>query len=103
MENTSIFKTLFNNYFYCSNKLLTMFRKNDKINIEEAIYIYLFVGDKKEFMNGIKNRELSKVLDIHENYISSILCGKRKCSKLVAYAMARAVGKSGIKGYFIKK
>ena len=103
MENTSAYKTLFNNYFYCSNKLFTMFRKNDKINTEEAICIYIFVGDKKDFMNGIKNRELSKVLDIHENYISSILSGKRKCSKLVAYAMTKATGNRRMEDYFTNK
>lgn len=65
--------------------------------------MYLFVADKKEFMNGIRNRELAKFLDIHENYISSILHGKRMCSKVVAYAMCKAVGKSSLKGYFEKK
>lgn len=65
--------------------------------------MYLFVGDKKEFTKGMTNREIARQLDISESFVSTVLCGRRTCSRLVAFAITRLVGRYDLKGYFVKK
>ena len=65
--------------------------------------MYLFIGNKDEFMNGRTNRSVAQELEVNEGYISLVLHQRRKCSKVFAYAFTKAVGKSNVKNYFLKK
>ena len=56
----------------------------------------------KEFLNGITRRKLASLLEINENFVSTVLCSKKGCSKLVAYSMSKATN-NNMNDYFEKK
>jgi len=50
---------------------------------------------------NITQKEMAEIVGVSENWISLILTGKKKCSKMVAYAITKTIFReSEIEDYF---
>ena len=55
---------------------------------------------KKEFIGNNKIKNISKEIGITDCFLSSILNGKRNCSKLVAKCLILLLNKQNIEDFF---
>lgn len=54
--------------------------------------MYIFNKElKKELLNGMTIRNIANLMGITEGYVSQVLNGKKKCSKLVAYCICKII------------
>ena len=52
--------------------------------------MYLFKKEKKkELLNGMKIKTVAEQIGITKEFLSRVLCRKKKCSKLVAYCVVK--------------
>lgn len=62
------------------------------------------VSLKQEFVGGLRQNYIAKLLDITQTHLSKILNGRTHVNKITAYALIKMVRpEASIEDYFIRK